>query len=73
MFKAPELLNASRYRRAAAACGTFAANAVSPADRVLLLRLRRSCLERAQYEDWLDGLPPVPPAKPIALAVPGRS
>lgn len=76
MPKAPELLKASRYRRTAAACGTFAANAVSPADRALLLRMQRSWLERAHHEDWLDGLPPTTPTTPTrsnALAVPRRS
>jgi hypothetical protein len=52
--KAPQLLNASRYRRAAAACGAFAANAASSADRTLL-RMQRSWLDRARHQEWLDG------------------
>jgi hypothetical protein len=69
---APQLLNASRYRRAAAACGAFAANAVSSADRALLMRMQRSWLDRAQHQEWLDGLPPTSPARPNALRVPRR-
>jgi hypothetical protein len=69
---APELIRATRYRRSAAACGVFAANALSPADRALLLRMQRSWLERAQHEDLLDDLPPRPPAGSNALAVPKR-
>jgi len=68
-----QLFNASRSRSTAAACGTFAANAVSPADRALLLRMQRSWLERARYQDWLDRLPPNPPVRANALAVPQRS
>ena len=68
-----QLFNASKSRRSAAACGTFAANAVSPADRALLLRMQRSWIERARYQDWLDGLPPNPPERANALAVPQRS
>jgi hypothetical protein len=71
--EAPEAFKASRHRRTAAACGIFAANAVSSADRELLLRMQRSRLERARHEDWLDGEPPKPPARPNALAVPKRS
>jgi hypothetical protein len=73
VFQTPELLNASRYRRDAATCGTLAANAVSLADRALLLRMQRSWLDRAQHQEWLDGLPPTPPARANVLAVPRRS
>jgi hypothetical protein len=69
--KAPELLfKASRYRSTAAAYGAFAANAVSSADRSLLLRMQRSWLDRAQHHEWLAGLPPTPPVRSNALAVP---
>jgi hypothetical protein len=68
--EAPEMFRAGRYRRSAAACGIFAANAVSPADRELLLRMQRSWLDRAHHEDWLDGLPPTTPGRPKALALP---
>jgi hypothetical protein len=68
-----QLFNASKSRRSADACGAFAANAVSPGDRALLLRMQRSRLERARYQDWLDGLPPNPPERANALAVPRRS
>jgi hypothetical protein len=73
MSKGPDLSNASKHRRQADACGLFAANAQSVGDRALLLSLRRVLLDHADREDWLDGLPPVPPARPNALAVPGRS
>jgi hypothetical protein len=60
----------SRYRRAASACGIFAANAISRADRDLLLRMQQSWLARAYCEEWLRDPPPDPPARSIALAVP---
>jgi hypothetical protein len=68
--KAPELSKASKYRRNAAACGIFAANALSPADRELLLLIQRSWLGLAYNENWLDGLPPIPGANSNSLAVP---
>jgi hypothetical protein len=73
MSNGHELSNASKHRRNAAACGLFAANARSAADRELLLGMQQSLLRRADHEGWLDGLPPVPPARPRALAVPTRS
>jgi hypothetical protein len=36
------------------------------------LRMQRSLLGRADHQDWLDGLPPVPPARPKVLALPRR-
>ena len=66
------LANATRYRNNAAACGTFAANAVAPADRALLLRMQRAWLDRASHQDTIDELPPRPPAGARALAVPRR-
>jgi hypothetical protein len=69
----PELSKASRYRRTAATCGILAASATSPGDREVLLRMQRSCLERARHEDWLDDLPPNPPVRSNALARPRRS
>jgi len=71
--QAPHYFKASQYRRAAAICGIFAANAISTADRDLLLRMQRSRLEYAHRQDWLDGLPPKPPANSKALALPTRS
>jgi hypothetical protein len=68
-----QLSKVSAHRRHAAACGFFAANARSAADRELLLRMQRSLLDRARHGDWLDGLPPMPPARPAALVVPRRS
>jgi hypothetical protein len=73
MSNGHELSNASRHRREAATCGLFAANARSAADRALLLSMQRSLLRRADHEGWLDGLPPLPPARPRVLAVPTRS
>jgi len=61
---------ALKYRRNAASCSLLAASARSTHDRDLLLRVRESLLSRAYHEDWLDGLPPVPPAQSIALEVP---
>jgi hypothetical protein len=63
-------IEATRLRRSAAACGVFAANAISLLDRELLLRMQRSWLERAHHQDLIDGLPPRPPARANALAVP---
>lgn len=61
---------AMRFRSHAAACGAFAANAVSLSDRELLLRMQRSWLGRAHHQDQVDGLPPRPPGCSSALAVP---
>jgi hypothetical protein len=71
MSKVPQTSRASKHRRKAAACGLLAANARTETDRALLLRMQCSLLRHACYEDWLDGLPPVPPARPNALLVPG--
>ena len=70
MSTGPGTSKALRHRREAAACGVFAANAKSAADRELLLRMQRSLLTRAHHEDWLDGSPPVPPAGCNSLALP---
>jgi hypothetical protein len=64
------LERATRFRSSAAACGIFAANAVSVSDRELLLRMQGSWLARASHEDWVGRLPPEPPAGSSALAVP---
>ena len=71
-FTRARFATATRYRSNAAACGSFAANAVSPSDRALLLRMQRSWLDRASHQDTIDGLPPRPPAGAGALAVPRR-
>jgi hypothetical protein len=71
--KALETSKALRHRREAAACGVFAVNAKSVADRELLLRMQRSLLIRAYHEDWIDGLPPIPPAGCNSLSLPARS
>lgn len=70
MFEQSQFVKATRFRSNAAACGIFAANAVSQSDRALLLRLQRSWLERANHQDLVDRLPPRPPAGSNALAVP---
>jgi len=70
MLQTQRSLKAQGYRRKAAMCDGYAACARSGADRVQLLRMRDAWLARAANEDWLDGLPPTPPAK--ALAVPLR-
>jgi hypothetical protein len=68
------LSKAMEYRRDAAACGLFAVNARSAADRELLLHMKRSLLEHASHEeDRDDGLPPIPPAQSTALAVPRQT
>jgi hypothetical protein len=58
---------ASAYRRKAEALGKFAACAQSPADHDRLLRMQDGCLACAANEDMLDGLPPLPPARALAL------
>jgi len=67
-----DLSTALKHRRVAAACGLFAVNAKSAHDRALLLRMQHSLLGWARHQEWRDGLPPVPPARSNALAVPGR-
>jgi hypothetical protein len=63
-------LKAQTYRRKAATCDRFATCAHSASDRVELHRMRDSWLALAAREDWLDGLPPLPPANAKALPHP---
>jgi hypothetical protein len=63
-------VKATQFRSSAAACGAFAANALSISDRALLLRMQRSWLERATHQDLVDELPPSPPPCSAALPVP---
>ena len=70
MSKPSQFERATRFRSNAAACGMFAANAVSLLDRELLLRMQHGWLERTPHEDFVNGLPPRPPAGAKALAVP---
>ena len=70
MSETSQFERATRFHNNAAACGAFAANAVSPSDRELLLRMQRSWLERAHHQDWVNGLPPATPGGATALAVP---
>lgn len=57
------------FRRKAAMCRGYAACARSDADRSQLLRMRDEWLALAANQDWLDGLPPTPPADAIAVAI----
>jgi hypothetical protein len=61
---------ALKYRQNAASCDLLAASTQLTHDRDLLLRMQESLLSRADHEDWLEGLPPAPPAQSLALAVP---
>ena len=70
MSELSQSIKATRFRKSAAACGAFAANAVSLLDRELLLRMQRSWLERAHHQDLIDETPPRPPGCANALAVP---
>ena len=63
----PHSLKARELRRKAQACDTLAGCARSRADRQQLLRMREACLTLAANEDWLDDLPPMPPANSNAL------
>ena len=70
MSEPSQSVKAMRCRKNAATCGIFAVNAVSLSDRELLLRMQGSWLDRADYQDLVDGLPPRPPTCSRALAVP---
>jgi hypothetical protein len=58
---------ASAYRRKALTLGKLAACAQSIPDHQRLLRMRDSCVALAANEDRLDDLPPLPPARALAL------
>jgi hypothetical protein len=70
MSETSRSVTAMQCRKNAATCGIFAANALSPPDRERLLRMQCSWLDRANYQDLVDGLPPRPPTCSRALAVP---
>jgi hypothetical protein len=58
---------AQGYRRKAKSCDGLVAHALSVDDRNRLLRVRDSYLALAANEEWLDSLPPVPPAHTAAM------
>jgi hypothetical protein len=58
---------ASAYRRKAQTLGKLADCAQSISDHQRLLRMRDSCVALAANEDRLDDLPPLPPARALAL------
>jgi len=58
---------AQGYRRKAKSCDGLVAYAVSTDDRNRLLRVRDSYLALAAKQEWLDGLPPMPPAHTVAM------
>ena len=60
---------ADHFRRRAQTCAVFAEYAKSQADTAHLARMRDAYLALAANEDWLDSLPPLPPANAGALAV----
>jgi hypothetical protein len=57
-------------RLTAVLCGVLSAHAESAGDCETLSHLERSLIELARREDWVDGPPPLPPARSAALAVP---
>ena len=62
---------AQGYLRKARSCDGLVAYALSTDDRDRLLRIRNSYLSLAANEEWLDGLPPTPPAHTAAM-IPSR-
>ena len=58
---------AEGYRRKAKSCDDLVAYALSADDRNRLLRIRDSYLSLAANEEWLNGLPPMPPAYTAAM------
>ena len=69
MLGAQHSWKAGAYRRKAAMCESYADCARSDADRDQLVHMRDAWLALAANEDWLDGLPPTPPGKALALSV----
>jgi len=58
---------AQGYRRKAKSCDGLIAYALSADDQSRLLRVRDSYLSLAANEEWLDDLPPTPPAHTAAM------
>jgi hypothetical protein len=63
----PHSSKAQELRRKAQVCDRLADCARSSADQQQLQRMREACLVMAANEDWLGGLPPMPPANSNAL------
>ena len=64
----PPSSKAQVLRRKARAYDRLAELARSAGDQEQLLRMREACLSLASNQDWLDGLPPMPPANSNALS-----
>jgi hypothetical protein len=60
---------ASVYRRKAQTLGKLAECAQSISDHKQLLRMRVTCVALAAGEDRLGDLPPLPPARALALPI----
>jgi hypothetical protein len=58
---------AGELRDKARSFARLADYARSSADRKVLLRMGDACADLAANQDWLGGLPPVPPANSNAL------
>jgi hypothetical protein len=65
------LIRAKAYRAKAHSFNSMAKFARSTEDRAQLLRMRDAWSTRADHEDLVGGLPPLPPAR--ALPVPANT
>jgi hypothetical protein len=71
MARIGNVIRAKAYRAKAHGCNSLAKFARSTEDRAQLLRMRDSWSARADHEDLIGGLPPLPPAR--ALPVPANT